>query len=657
MTLERAQHHLPPAGVVARSLIPQAAGVVVIALLSWFALATRPEGSTATAWWPASGIAVGMAIHLPRRRMWWLAAIVGLVVLATRLGQVTEPHLAVTGSFAVAMEIVIAHLILRVKDDQVPTLRSRSDLGRLLIATFAAASAFDLIQTITALLLGDPGSAVMQLMSAGPRHAAGILLVAPLFLTMPEEAPTESGLGIATHATVTLGTALLVFLSPLHLPLAFLPIVPLVWGSLQIPIRWLLIEMLMIAGIASFGSVNNVGPFTFDLFGPAAGSAILQIFELSMVGIVLVLALTALREREASAVIGDSELLYRRNFESSLAGALIVVREADCWQIRSHNRAADDLFPRLDEASGRLCTLLGRSATDAITAIADVHREGEVDVRVIDGRHFHASVAPLDLGTDEDCFSIQLLDITDSLRARRLIEADLNRAHQVQQALSPGQLPLRRGWAHGASAVTATEIGGDFYDLQINGSRAVMMLGDVMGKGIGAGILAAVTRTALRAANEHARPAEALADAARVVDADLAGAKAFVTLAYASVDLLSGQARVVDAGHGLSFVVRADRSVERVAGTDFPIGFGVAWKELGVSLAEGDALLMVSDGVLDAWGTTIEELIARITALAPERWQGQADDFTARLCAGPDAAERRIDDATALVLCRESEPK
>ena len=589
--------------------------------------------------------------------MWWQATIVGLVVMAIGLSHYDQPHLVVSGSFAVVVEIVIAHLILRTNDTRVPTLHSRADLGHLLIATFAAASAFDLIQTIAALLLGDPGSAVMQLVSAGPRHAAGILLVAPLFLTMPEEAPTESGLGIATHATVTLGTALLVFLSPLHLPLAFLPIVPLVWGSLQIPIRWLLIEMLMVAAIASFGSVNRVGPFSFGTLGPTAGSAVLQIFEASMVGIVLVLALTALREREASAVIGDSELLYRRNFESSLAGALIVVREADCWQIRSHNRAADDLFPRLDEASGKLCTLLGRSAADAIIAIADIHREGEVDVRVIDGRHFHASVAPLDLGTDEDCFSIQLLDITDSLRARRLIEADLNRAHQVQQALSPGQLPLRRGWEHGSSAVTATEIGGDFYDLQISGSRAVMMLGDVMGKGIGAGILAAVTRTALRAAKENARPAEALADAARVVDADLSGAKAFVTLAYASVDLLSGEARVVDAGHGLTFVLRADRRVERVAGTDFPIGLGVAWKELEATLGEGDALLMVSDGVLGAWGTTIEELIERISALVPPRWQGHASAFTARLCAGPDAAGQRIDDATALVLCRESEPR
>lgn len=657
MMLERAQLTSPPASVTARLLIPPAAALLGIAILGWLSFSTRPDGAMSTAWWPASGIAVGLAARLDRRRMWWFAAAVGVVVFLVGAARQRELPLLTSGSIAVVVEIVIAHLILRPDDERIPSLRSRSDLGRLLVSTLAAATAFDLIQAGAELATGDPRGALFQLATAGPRHAAGILLVAPLFLRMPEERATESRLGTAAHATVTLGTCLLVFLSPLHLPLAFLPTVPLVWGSLRIPIRWLLIEMLLIAGIASFGSANKVGPFSFDILGPSAGSAILQIFELSMVGIVLVLALTALREREVSAVIGDSELLYRRNFESSLAGALIVVREADCWQIRSHNLAADGLFPDLEAASGKLCTLLGRSAADAITKIAQVQGEGEVDVRVIDGRHFHASVAPLDLGTLEECFSIQLLDITDSVRARRLMEADLNRAHQVQQALSPGQLPVRRGWAHAASAVTATEIGGDFYDLQISGSRAVMLLGDVMGKGIGAGILAAVTRTALRAANEHARPAEVLADAARVVDDDLARAKAFVTLAYASIDLLSGQVRFVDAGHGLSFVLRADRRVERIAGTDFPIGFGVAWKELEATLSEGDALLMVSDGVLDAWGTTIEELIERISALAPDRWQGQATEFTARLCAGPNAAEPRVDDATALVLCRESEPK
>ncbi len=644
-------------GLTARSLLPVAAALGVVFLASWLVLLTKPAGAVMPTWWPAAGIAVGMASRLPRRRGWAFAAAVGVVVLVTELTMQQPLARSVAVAVGGVLETVVAAMILRSRKDRSPRLYTRVDLRRLVLAALLGATAFDVVLVTSELFVGDPAAALTHLASAGPRHAASILLIAPLFVRMPGDEKLELSPDTTFHVSITLGTAALVFLTHQHLPVSFLPIVPLVWGSFLVSARWLSLEILGVAMIASYGSLHNTGPFAFDLLGSALGSALLQFFEISTVAIVMMLALTVFRERESSAQLGDSELLYRRNFESSLAGALIVVREADCWRIRSHNHAADGLFPDLEAASGKLCTLLGRSAAEAITKIAEVQREGEVDVRVIDGRHFHVSVAPLDLGNHEECFSIQLLDITDSARARRLMQADLNRAHQVQRALSPGQLPLRRGWTHGASAVTATEIGGDFYDLQISGSRAVMMLGDVMGKGIGAGILAAMTRTALRAANEHARPAEVLADAARVVDDDLAGTKAFVTLAYASIDLLSGQVRFVDAGHGLSFVLRVDRRVERIAGTDFPIGFGVAWKELEATLSEGDALLMVSDGVLDAWGTTIEELIERISALAPDRWQGQATEFTARLCAGPNAAEPRIDDATALVLCRESESK
>lgn len=630
---------------------------MLIALLSWFSFATRPDGAIATAWWPASGLAVGIAIQLRRRHMWWFAGAVGLVVLWTALGLGRAVALSISGSFAVVVEIVVAHLILRRVDRQIPGLRTREDLGRVLVSAFAAASAFAGIQALAALALGDPAGAMLQLVSAGPRHAAGILMVAPLFLRLPRQDRLESKPGVAIHALIIVVLALLVFLAPGHIPMAFLVMVPLVWGVLTIPIRWLLIEMLVVATIASYGSANNRGPFAFSVHGVDGASALLQVFELGMFIIVLVPALTALREREASALLGDSELLYRRNFENSLAGALIAVRSDGLWRIRSHNRAAAELFPGISDAAGPLRELLGASATQAITAIADRGAEGQVDVSVEDGRHFRASVAPLDLGSDEDCISIQLLDITDSTRAEQLRQAELNRAQQVQEALAPGPQPPRQGWEHGATAVTAAEIGGDFYDIQIQGTRAVLALGDVMGKGIGAGLLAAVARTALRSSSVASRPGEVLADAARVVEEDLARTGAFVTLALATIDLLSGQVRLADAGHGLSFVIRSDNSVERVASTDFPIGLGANWREIQLELAPGDSLLMVSDGVLDAWGTSIETLADTITGLSPQFAEQHVDAFVTALCEGTGSTGKRIDDATALMLRRERSPQ
>lgn len=164
------------------------------------------------------------------------------------------------------------------------------------------------------------------------------------------------------------------------------------------------------------------------------------------------------------------------------------------------------------------------------------------------------SVVGLELDTT-DTYALQILDVTDSVLVRHRVADELNRAREVQQAL-PSEQPPRRGWTHGALTVTARQVGGDFYDLRISGSQAIMTVGDVMGKGIGAGILAAAARTSLRANNTYLRSSEVLAEAARIIDDDLAKSGAFVTVGYAVIDLLSGRVNLSDAGHGLTFAIR-----------------------------------------------------------------------------------------------------
>ncbi len=62
-------------------------------------------------------------------------------------------------------------------------------------------------------------------------------------------------------------------------------------------------------------------------------------------------------------------------------------------------------------------------------------------------------------------------DITDSVNAQAQAATELARAAEVQR-LSPAELPSRAGREHGAAAVPAREVGGDFYDLRIEGPRA-----------------------------------------------------------------------------------------------------------------------------------------------------------------------------------------
>jgi phosphoserine phosphatase RsbU/P len=174
-----------------------------------------------------------------------------------------------------------------------------------------------------------------------------------------------------------------------------------------------------------------------------------------------------------------------------------------------------------------------------------------------------------------------------------------------------------------------------------------------MGKGAGAGILAAATRASLRASSPESSPAHALAEAVRILEDDLTRSNAFVTLGYAAIDLISGDVRLADAGHGLSFLIRKDgRDVERLATLDMPLGLGSDWSVMHTALEVGESLLMVSDGVLDQWGGSIEQLVDAIRTQRIDSSLGSPRELAEVLCKGPHGGSAAEDDATAVIVHR-----
>jgi len=250
--------------------------------------------------------------------------------------------------------------------------------------------------------------------------------------------------------------------------------------------------------------------------------------------------------------------------------------------------------------------------------------------------------------------SAQLVATVLKLAARwRMSQAannELGRAAEVQRGLLPAQLVSLPGYHLAGGCAPARAVGGDFFDWYAVDGGAVFSLADVMGKGIGAAIIAATVRAVLRSAGRESDMSRSVAAAAASLESDLDQAGAFVTLFHARLDAVSGDIRYVDAGHGLSLVVRADGGAERLRTTSLPLGMGFEddWPEHTVELSPGDTLVSVSDGVLDLWGGDLGSLdeVERIVRAAPHA-QHIVDSLLAMAESGAD------DDVTVVVLRRD----
>ncbi|KUI26244.1 serine/threonine protein phosphatase [Mycobacterium sp. IS-1496] len=188
---------------------------------------------------------------------------------------------------------------------------------------------------------------------------------------------------------------------------------------------------------------------------------------------------------------------------------------------------------------------------------------------------------------------------------------DIERAAEVQRHLLPRALGDLPGYSVCAMCLPAYAVGGDFYDHYRVDGGAVFTVADVMGKGLGAAILAASVRSALRGASRAVDEAACGMDLEDVVKAvaeqladDLGRTDTFVTLFHCQLDTETGTVRYVDAGHGFAVVVRADGRVDGLDSVGIPLGVmpGATWDCGEATLGEGDTLIVASDGVLDLIG-------------------------------------------------------
>ena len=175
-----------------------------------------------------------------------------------------------------------------------------------------------------------------------------------------------------------------------------------------------------------------------------------------------------------------------------------------------------------------------------------------------------------------------------------------------------GQVPGITSDSLYSSATRQALVGGDFYTLfRLPDDRAMMILGDVSGKGVEAASMSALVKTALTAyAWEGASPVEAVRSLNTML-MSFSRVETFATMFVAQLDLRRGRAVYCSAGHPPSMLIRrTERSdgggqtaeLELMSTQSGVVGAfeGMAFTSGTFTFSAHDILFMYTDGAIEA---------------------------------------------------------
>jgi hypothetical protein len=219
--------------------------------------------------------------------------------------------------------------------------------------------------------------------------------------------------------------------------------------------------------------------------------------------------------------------------------------------------------------------------------------------------------------------------------------AELRRGAEIQRSLVSGVEPAVPTWERAAVCLPASQVGGSFLDWHTDEeSRLLITMADVMGSGVGAGLLAATIRAVVRSTTAtHGFP-DTVDAAATLLMADLEAAGALCTL-FAARCGAAGTVDYINAGNAHGFIISPGR-LPHVLDSGLPVGLvaGQRWEASRVRLRPQDVLLVVSEGVLTLHGGLERTLVAAQLAIN----EGTAlRELPSRLASPARSAGRRGD--------------
>jgi len=213
--------------------------------------------------------------------------------------------------------------------------------------------------------------------------------------------------------------------------------------------------------------------------------------------------------------------------------------------------------------------------------------------------------------------------LSDELDALRRDQAKLQQAlfeaAQVQRRLCA---PRELGWREfeiAGEIFPVRHLSGDFFKVMELGSALGVVLGDIAGKGLTAGIWHPHLMGLIqRSARSHPNPGDAVAEVNRELCHD-DGAPPLTALFFARIDSQTNELVYCNAGLPAPLLLRKNKTLERLEKGGPMLGAlkNAAFQTGNVTLNPGDMLVAYSDGVTECRNTQDHEFeMERLTSAA-----------------------------------------
>ncbi|MEO7414189.1 MAG: SpoIIE family protein phosphatase [Opitutaceae bacterium] len=197
------------------------------------------------------------------------------------------------------------------------------------------------------------------------------------------------------------------------------------------------------------------------------------------------------------------------------------------------------------------------------------------------------------------------------------METNVRMARQIQESFLPRVYPVfPRGTRADASAlrfahcyIPAATLGGDFFSVtQLSDTKCGVLICDVMGHGVRAGLVAALIRGVVEELSDRAQdPAKVLGEINQTLTpiVEKTGQPMFATAFFGVIDIISQTLVYGNAGHPPPLIARrASRTVTRLVASDPEPATGLvqgfSYSRQQCAFRNGDTFLGFTDGLFEA---------------------------------------------------------